>query len=147
MVSVCVFGSFLVMYYSRDGIFWSTIDEWVGTFFIFVLAMVQIILFSWVWGVDKGFEEAHQGALIRIPSFYRIIMKYVTPTYLIVIFGFFCVQNLPSWIQAVLDEPLRQGAILLILATTALIVVCARIGAKRWAAAGLDIDGREPARD
>jgi NSS family neurotransmitter:Na+ symporter len=145
MVSICIFGSFLVMYYSRDGIFWSTIDDWVGTFFIFVLAMVQIILFSWVWGVDKGFEEAHHGALIRIPSFYRIIMKYVTPTYLVVIFAFFCVQNLPSWIQAVLDEPLRQGAIALILATTALIVVCARIGAKRWAAAGLDIDGREPA--
>jgi SNF family Na+-dependent transporter len=147
MVSICVVCSFLVMYYSRGGIFWSTIDDWVGTFFIFVLAMVQIILFSWVWGVDKGFEEAHHGALIRIPGFYRIIMKYVTPTYLIVIFGFFCVQNLPSWIQSVIDEPLRQGAIALILATITLIVVCARIGARRWAAAGLDIDGREPARD
>jgi hypothetical protein len=45
------------------------------------------------------------------------------------------------------DEPLRQGAIALILATTTLIVVCARIGAKRWAAAGLDLDGREVARD
>jgi SNF family Na+-dependent transporter len=147
MVSICIVCSFLVMYYSRDGLFWSTIDDWVGTFFIFVLAMVQIILFSWVWGVDKGFEEAHHGALIRIPGFYRIIMKYVTPTYLLVIFAFFCVQNLPSWVQAVLDEPLRQGAVALILATTLLIVVCARIGEKRWRAAGLDIDGREAARD
>ena len=145
MVSICVFGSFLVMYFSEGGIFWSTIDDWVGTFLIFVLAMVQIILFSWVWGVDKGFEEAHHGALIRIPGFYRIIMKYVTPTYLIVIFAFFCVQNLPAWIQSVADEPLRQGAVLLILATAALLVVCTRMGAKRWAAAGLDIDGREPA--
>ncbi|MGE0158254.1 MAG: sodium-dependent transporter [Gemmatimonadales bacterium] len=147
MVSICIVCSFLVMYFSEGGIFWSTIDDWVGTFLIFVLAMVQIILFSWVWGIDKGFEEAHHGALIRIPGFYRIIMKYVTPTYLLVIFGFFSVQNLPAWIQAVADEPLRQGAVLLILATAALLVVCARIGAKRWAAAGLDIDGREPARD
>jgi hypothetical protein len=54
MVSICIVGSFLVMYFSRGGIFWSTIDDWVGTFLIFVLAMVQIILFSWVFGVDRG---------------------------------------------------------------------------------------------
>ena len=147
MVSVCIVGSFLVMYYSEGGIFWSTIDEWVGTFLIFVLATVQIILFSWVWGIDKGFEEAHHGARLRIPAFYRFIMKYVTPTYLLVIFAFFCVNNLPSWIQSVVDEPLRQGAMALIVATTVLLVVCARVGAKRWAAAGLDIDGRHPAGD
>src|SRR3989304_5051244 len=90
MVSVCIAGSFLVMYFSEGGLFWSTIDDWVGTFLIFVLAMVQIILFSWVFGIDKGFEEAHHGAHVRIPGFYRFIMKYVTPTYLLVIFAFFC---------------------------------------------------------
>jgi SNF family Na+-dependent transporter len=147
IVAVCLVGSFLVMYFSEGGIFWSTIDDWVGTFFIFVLAMVQIILFSWVWGIDEGFEEAHRGALIRIPGFYRIIMKYVTPTYLLVIFAFFSVNNLPAWVQSVADEPLRQGAVALIVATAALLVVCARVGAKRWAAAGLDIDGREPPND
>jgi hypothetical protein len=36
---------------------------------------------------------------------------------------------------------------LLILATTVLLVVCTWIGTKRWRAAGLDIDGREPIRD
>lgn len=147
MTSVCIVGSFLVMYFSEGGIFWSTIDEWVGTLLIFVLAMVQIILFSWVFGIDRGFEEAHRGAHIRIPGFYRFIMKYVTPTYLLVIFAFFCVGNLPAWIRSVAEEPLRQGAVGLILATIALLVVCARIGAKRWAEHGLDIDGREPAKD
>jgi SNF family Na+-dependent transporter len=147
MVSICIVCSFLVMYYSRDGLFWSTIDDWVGTFGIFVLAMVQIIFFSWVWGVDKGFAEAHHGALMRIPGFYRVIMKYVTPTYLLVIFAFFCVQNLPSWIQSVADEPLRQGAVAMMLATAILLLVCARVGSKRWAAAGLDLDGREPPLD
>jgi neurotransmitter:Na+ symporter, NSS family len=136
-----------VMYFSEGGVFWSTIDDWVGTFLIFVLGMVQIILFSWVWGIDKGFEEAHHGAHIRIPRFYRFIMKYVTPTYLLVIFAFFCVNNLPAWIQSVADEPLKQGAVALILATAALLIVCARIGVKRWTAAGLDIDGRLPAED
>jgi SNF family Na+-dependent transporter len=147
MVSICVAGSFLVMYFSRGGIFWSTIDDWVGTFLIFVLAMVQIICFSWVFGVRRGMEEAHHGAQMQIPKVYRFIMKYVTPTYLVVVFAAFCWQNLPAWLRSVADEPLRQGAMALTLGTTVLLVICTRIGEKRWRAAGLDVDGREPAKD
>jgi NSS family neurotransmitter:Na+ symporter len=147
MVGICVVGSFLVMYYSKGGIFWSTIDDWVGTFLIFVLAMIQIIAFSWVFGIDKGWKEAHNGAQIRIPGFYKFIMKYVTPIYLLVVFIAFCWQNLGSWVKSVADEPLRQGAIGLILATALVLVLCTWIGAKRWRAAGLDIDGRHAPND
>ncbi|MGE0639549.1 MAG: sodium-dependent transporter [Thermoanaerobaculia bacterium] len=147
MVSVCVVGSFLVMYYSKGGIFWSTIDDWVGTFLIFVLAMVQIIAFSWIFGLEKGWKEAHEGAQIRIPGFYRFIMRYVTPTYLLIVFVAFCWQNLGEWVKSVEDEPLRQGAVALIVATILLLVVCLRMGEKRWVAAGLDVDGRNPPQD
>jgi len=78
MILVCVVGSFLVMYYSQGGIFRTAIDDWVGTFLIFVLAMVQIICFSWVFGIDRGWREMHQGAHVRVPPVYRFIMKYVT---------------------------------------------------------------------
>ena len=145
MVSICVIGSFLVMYFSRGGIFWSTIDDWVGTFLIFVLAMVQIICFSWIFGIDRGMDEAHKGALLRIPRFYRFIMKWVTPTYLLVVFAAFCWKNLADWVRSVAGEPLKQGAVALIVGTTVLLVVFTRIGEKRWRAAGLDIDGRQPA--
>ena len=145
MVAVCVVGSFCVMYYSKGGIFWTTIDDWVGTLLIFVLAMVQIVCFSWVFGIERGWQEAHLGAQIRIPAIYKIIMKYVAPLYLIVVFGAFCVQNLGAWVRSVAEEPLRQGAMLLILATTVLILVCTWIGERRWRAAGLDLDGRTPA--
>ncbi len=147
MVAVCLVGSFQVMYFSRGGIFWSTIDDWVGTFMIFVLAMVQIIAFSWIFGIKRGWEEMHQGAQLRIPVFYRFIMKYVTPTYLLVVFSFFCWQYLGGWVSSVAGEPLRIGAIALILGTIVLLVVCTRIGEKRWRAAGLDIDGRSPPAD
>jgi NSS family neurotransmitter:Na+ symporter len=147
LVVFCLVGSFLVMYFSAGGIFWSTIDDWVGTFLIFILAMVQIIVFSWVFGVDKGLAEAHHGAHFKIPRFYRFIMKYVTPTYLLIVFAAFCWQNLPSWVGSVTDEPLRQGAMALIAAVTVALVICTRIGEKRWRAAGLDIDGREPPKD
>jgi MFS family permease len=147
LVALCLAGSFLVMYFSEGGIFWSTIDDWVGTFLIFVLAMVQIICFSWVFGVDRGLKEAHHGAHFEIPHFYRIVMKYVTPTYLLVVFAAFCWQKLPAWLGAVADEPLRQGAVGLIVAVAIVLIVCIRIGEKRWRAAGLDIDGREEPKD
>jgi SNF family Na+-dependent transporter len=143
MASICVIASFLVMYYSRGGLFWSTIDDWVGTFMIFVLAMVQIICFSWVFGIERGWKEAHIGAHIRIPWFYKFIMKWVTPVYLIVVFAAFCWQNLGDWIRSVADEPLRQGAVVLVLITTFILVLCTSIGERRWRAAGLDVDGRE----
>jgi neurotransmitter:Na+ symporter, NSS family len=145
VVGVCMIGSFLVMYYSEGGIFWSTIDDWVGTFLIFILAMIQIIFFAWVFGIERGWREAHQGAQIRIPGIYKVVMKYIAPVYLIVVFVAFCRSNLPVWIQAVRDEPARQGALALILATTLLLVVCTYLGEKRWRAAGIDLDGREPA--
>jgi len=146
MVSICVVGSFLVMYYSKDGIFWNTIDEWVGTFLIFILAMVQIICFAWVFGIDRGWREAHAGAQMKIPGFYKVVMKYVAPLYLIVVFVAFSVQNLGGWVRGVAEEPLRQGALALVVATIVLLVVCTAIGEKRWRAAGLDVDGRhEPA--
>jgi len=142
MVSICVIGSFFVMYYSRASIFWSTIDDWVGTFLIFVLAMVQIIVFAWIFGIERGWKEAHAGAHIRIPTFFKIVMKYIAPVYLLVVFIAFSVQNLPDWVRSVAAEPLRQGAMLLIVSVIALLVVCTRIGEKRWRAAGLDVDGK-----
>jgi hypothetical protein len=68
-------------------------------------------------------------------------MRYVAPLYLLIVFGAFCRKNLGDWVQAVLDEPLRQGALALIVAVIALLVVCTWIGERRWRAAGLDIDG------
>jgi NSS family neurotransmitter:Na+ symporter len=146
MVVICVLGSFLVMYFSRGSIFWATIDDWVGTFLIFILAMVQIICFSWIFGIDRGWKEAHEGAHIRIPGVFKFVMKYIAPLYLLIVFLAFSIQNLPSWVRAVADEPIRQGALALILAVTALLVVCTWIGERRWRKAGLDLDGaREPA--
>jgi SNF family Na+-dependent transporter len=145
LIAICLVGSFLVMYFSRGSIFLGTIDDWVGTFLIFVLAMVQLICFSWIFGIDRGWKEAHDGAHIRIPRIFKFIMKYVSPVYLLAVFATFTVQNLPIWISGVASQPLAQGALALIAAVTVLLLVCVRIGEKRWRAAGLDLDGRIPA--
>lgn len=147
MVSICVVGSFAVMYFSKGGVFWSTIDDWVGTFMIFTLAAVQIILFGWVFGIDRGWREMHDGANIQAPRIFRFIMKWVAPLYLLVVFAFFCKNNLPDWLRSVAQEPLRQGALGMIVGVITILFACLWVGERRWRASGVDLDDRVPVED
>jgi len=100
-VAILVFltgmGSMFVWYFSQDLKALDTIDFWVGTFMIFIQGSLMIILFSWVIGIEKGFQEAHRGSTIRIPRFFKPIMKYVAPAYLAVIFILWVMFNLVGW--------------------------------------------------
>jgi len=68
-------------------------DFWGGTFCVVVFAMIEVILFAWVFGMDKAWSELHSGSDIRIPKIYRFIIKYVTPMFLLLILGFWIVQE------------------------------------------------------
>jgi len=60
--SVTACGCVFVVFFSKDLKALDTLDFWVGTFLIFLLALIQIITFSWGMGVDNGLREAHKGA-------------------------------------------------------------------------------------
>lgn len=90
---ITAIGCGFVVYFSKEVKALDTMDFWAGTFLIFILATIQIILFSWVLGVERGFEEAHRGSAIRIPFFFKFIMKYVSPVFLLVIFGLWVMKN------------------------------------------------------
>jgi SNF family Na+-dependent transporter len=68
-------------------------DYWAGTFGLVVLAIVETILFVWVLGPDRMWSELHEGAAIRIPRFYKYIMTYVTPVFLLVMMAWWTVQD------------------------------------------------------
>ncbi len=61
-------------------------DYWAGTFSLVVFAFFEIILFSWVFGIDKGWTEITTGADIKVPSVYKFIIKFITPIFLGVVF-------------------------------------------------------------
>lgn len=79
-------GCGFVVYFSAGVKALDTIDFWVTNLLMVVLATVQIIIFGWVIGIDKGFEIAHRGAAIRIPNIFKFIMKWLSPAFLIVVF-------------------------------------------------------------
>jgi SNF family Na+-dependent transporter len=73
-------GLFHVIFY-RHGVL-DVWDYWAGTFGLVVFAAVEVILFAWIFGIDRGWDELHKGADIRIPGVYKVVMKWVTPIFL-----------------------------------------------------------------
>ncbi len=79
-------------------------DFWAGTFAIVLFATCEVIIFAWVFGIEKGFTAMHEGADIRVPSFFKFIIKYVTPTYLITILLVWVWQDAANFIPKPSDE-------------------------------------------
>ncbi|MBR9860867.1 sodium:calcium symporter [bacterium] len=61
-------------------------DYWTGTVSLVVFALAEVILFSWVFGVNQGWDEINYGADMKVPNIYKYIIKYVTPIFILVIF-------------------------------------------------------------
>lgn len=77
-----VLGTCHILFYT--GGFLDEWDYWAGTFGLVVLALVESVLFMWVFGPANAWEELHQGALVRLPVIFKYVMTYVTPVFLIV---------------------------------------------------------------
>ncbi len=103
------------------------LDFWGGTFFLVVFATIEIILFAWVFGIKKGWEEMHQGARMRIPAIYKPIIKYVTPAYLLILLAVWSYQQFWPFIVmkgiATADRPYMWGARALIFGLGAVLAV------------------------
>lgn len=81
---ILVMGLPTVIFYNQ-GVF-DEYDYWAGTVSLVVFAMFETILFSWVFGMKKGWAEITSGADIKVPGIYKFIIKFVTPIMLIIIF-------------------------------------------------------------
>lgn len=73
-----------VVFFLKYG-FLDEMDYWAGTFGLAVFALVETILFMWVFGADKAWKEMNEGGDIAIPRVFYYIMKYITPVVLFVI--------------------------------------------------------------
>ena len=87
---VAALGTAFVLYFSKGMAALDSFDFWVGTLFIFVLALIQSLIYGWVFGIERGEAELHRGARIRVPHFVQWVLKFVTPLYLLAIFAGVC---------------------------------------------------------
>ncbi|MGQ9651332.1 MAG: sodium-dependent transporter [Phycisphaerae bacterium] len=130
-------GVLLVVYFSKNLLATDTLDFWIGTVCIFMLATVEVILVGWVFGISRAREEVKRGAAMQVPRVFWFIIKYVSPTYLLVIFGFWCYKNIPAKIDEIRAmSPEDRGTVLLMLAFIAVLLIffgmLANLADKRW---------------
>ncbi len=69
------------------------LDFWSGTFSLVIFGTIEAIIFGWVFGIDRAWAEIHRGADIKLPLIFRFVIKYVTPTFLIVILVTWTIQQ------------------------------------------------------
>ena len=93
---IFAFGSFIachfVIFFMSRGVL-DEMDFWGGTFCPVVFALVEVILFAWIFGMDRAWTEMHSGSDMNIPRIYRFIIKFVTPLFLIFILGFWLIKE------------------------------------------------------
>ena len=61
-------------------------DFWTGTFALVVFALLEVIVFAWIFGMEKGWEEITRGADMKVPADLPVRHPYVTPLFLAVVF-------------------------------------------------------------
>ncbi len=90
--AVLIACSAMVIAFFRFG-FLDELDFWAGTFGLVVFAAIEIVLFSWVFGLKKGWREMHKGADLKVPRVFKFILTYITPVYLLVLLGIWTYQD------------------------------------------------------
>ncbi len=128
---VTTLGGGYVVYFSKGLRALDTFDFWVGTMLIFVLAMVQAVLYGWVFGIERGHKELHEGAHIRVPWVIQLMLKYVVPVYLLVIFVGTCINDGPGYLRA-MGDPVVLSSVMFIAIVLGFVLLMVHIAGQRW---------------
>lgn len=68
-------------------------EIWAPKIELVLFALIEIVLFVWIFGIDNAWKEMHHGAELRIPRIFRWIIQFVTPIYLIALLRFWGIQE------------------------------------------------------
>ncbi|MFH0913436.1 MAG: sodium-dependent transporter [Candidatus Omnitrophota bacterium] len=93
-----------VIFFLKNGVV-DELDFWGGTFFLVLFATIETILFAWVFGMEKAWDEIHKGADMRVPKVYKFIIKYITPLFLFFILGMWFWQE---WLAIILMKDISS---------------------------------------
>lgn len=102
VISLSVFTFILTMvivYYNIDFTALDVTDFWVGTILIYILATIQIVVYGWFISPAVARSEAEKGSTIVIPKFFDVIIRYITPGFLILIFVVFLQQSFMEYLH------------------------------------------------
>ena len=121
-----------VVFFQRFG-FLNEMDYWAGTFGLVVFALIETVLFMWVFGADKAWSEMNEGGDFAIPKIFYYIMKYITPLVLFVLMIWWFIDTaIPTLMLngvADQDKPYYWGSRILMVALAILLLLMVK---KAW---------------
>jgi hypothetical protein len=101
-LAVFLLGLPTVLFFN-NGVF-DEYDYWAGTVSLVVFALFEIILFAWIFGMKKGWDEINKGADIRVPVVFKFIIKYVTP----VLLGWVFINSIPDIVSTLNHDKSKE---------------------------------------
>jgi len=126
-------GNLFVIYFSRDLAALDNLDFWMAQVGILVFGALEVLLLAWVFGARRGHALALEGAELRPPRWvYTMLMRFVTPTVLLVVLGAWCYFNVGDYAKALAEGGVPRYAMALIVAVLAFYLVLVRVGDRRW---------------
>ena len=125
-------GSGFVLYYSEGLAALDNIDFWCGTFLIVLLALIQAIVYGWIFGTERGSAELDRGALIKVPNFISFILKFLTPLFLLLILGATIYDSGPGYVENFRTNEVARRSVYLILIVAGLLLVGIAYALIKW---------------
>ncbi len=80
----------------------NTLDEWdfwAGTIGVVLFGLIEVVMFTWVFGSEKAWEEINRSGIIAVPRIFYYILKYITPLFLTVVIVWWAVEYIPVIIK------------------------------------------------
>ena len=99
---ILILGLPTVLFFNQ-GVF-DEYDYWAGTVSLVVFALAEIILFAWIFGMDKGWKEITTGADITVPTIFKVVIKYITP----LILGWVFFASLPDIFDKITNKSIKD---------------------------------------
>lgn len=129
---ITLIGTLFVVFFSKDLTALDNMDFWIGTFGIFILATIQIFIGGWIFGADNIIKEASIGSILKIPSFFKIIIKYISPTYLLIVFISWLYQKLPVYIDILRNNTNARFTFFFIIILSAFFILLIAQANRNW---------------
>ncbi len=90
---IVFFSSHLVIFLNKS---LDEMDFWAGTIGVVFFGLLEMVIFLWIFGGNRAWEEINRGGIIKVPRIYYYIMRYITPLFLIVLLGAWAKEYIPK---------------------------------------------------
>ncbi|MCB1167329.1 MAG: sodium:calcium symporter, partial [Leptospiraceae bacterium] len=129
---ITVLGTGFVAYFSHDNKGLDYMDFWVGTFAIYLLALLQVVVGAWVFGAEKAVDEANRGSLLKLPRWVAWIWRFVSPAFLIFVFVLWIQQKLEEKIDLFQSDVTMRLTVTFLVLLSVFFLILISTAMRRW---------------